>query len=154
MVGPREPPTDGGHLKGMCRGKAICLLKIEKYPEEFTSFINDVNICLLLKDNGQALESDYIQWHKFNVSGTAAANEATLISSCPIGSGICTIYKGRPQSHNDDGDDTNNNIGAFHRLCKRYLDDDGDDDDDDYDQLKLTKIHAVAQEVTMSCSQN
>lgn len=53
MVGLREPPTDGGHLKGMCRGKVISLLKIEKDPEKFTSFINDVNICLLLKDNGQ-----------------------------------------------------------------------------------------------------
>lgn len=42
-----------------------------------------------------ALESDYIQWHKFDVSGTPAANKATRISSCPIASGICTIYKGR-----------------------------------------------------------
>lgn len=52
-------------------------------------------ICLIAFPLFSALESDYIQWHKFNVSGTAAANKATQISSCPVGSGICTIYKGR-----------------------------------------------------------
>lgn len=52
-------------------------------------------ICLIAFPLFSALESDYIQWHKFNVSGTAAAHKATQISSCPIGSGICTIYKGR-----------------------------------------------------------
>lgn len=52
-------------------------------------------ICLIAFPLFSALKSDYIQWHKFNVSGTAAANKATQISSCPIGSGICTIYKGR-----------------------------------------------------------
>lgn len=52
-------------------------------------------ICLIAFPLFSTLGSDYIQWHKFNVSGTPAANKATRISSCPIGSGICTIYKGR-----------------------------------------------------------
>lgn len=52
-------------------------------------------ICLIAFPLFSTLESDYIQWHKFNVSGTPPANKATRISSCSIGSGICTIYKGR-----------------------------------------------------------
>lgn len=61
----------------------------------FLQYGNFSPTCLIAFPLLPALESDYIQWHKFNVSGTAAANKATLISSCPIGSGICAIYKGR-----------------------------------------------------------
>lgn len=60
---------------------------------EFLQYGRFSPTCLIAFPLLLALESDYIQWHKFNVSGTAAANKA--ISSCPIGSGICTIYKGR-----------------------------------------------------------
>lgn len=78
--------------------KRICK-KILKTIQEFCNMVvvqlPGCKICLIAFSLFSALESDYIQWHKFNVSGTPAANKATWISSCPIGSGICTIYKGR-----------------------------------------------------------
>lgn len=43
------------------------------------------------------LESDYIQCHKYNVSGTPPANKAIQIFSCTANPSICTIYKGRSQ---------------------------------------------------------
>lgn len=52
-------------------------------------------ICIIAFCLFSTLESDYIQWHKFNMSGTPPANKATQICSCTVDSSICTIYKGR-----------------------------------------------------------